>query len=48
MERGELSYSKVRAFTRIADAATEELSEPAQGSWITEARPGDVCPCGRI
>jgi hypothetical protein len=25
MERGELSYSKVRAITRIADAATEEL-----------------------
>ena len=25
MERGELSYSKVRALTRIADAATEEL-----------------------
>ena len=25
MERGELSYSKVRAITRVADAATEEL-----------------------
>src|SRR5512138_1344794 len=25
MERGELSYSKVRAITRIADAATEEI-----------------------
>jgi hypothetical protein len=25
MERGELSYSKVRAVTRVADAATEEL-----------------------
>ena len=25
MERGEVSYSKVRALTRVADAATEEL-----------------------
>src|SRR5688572_28158096 len=25
MERGEVSYSKVRAITRVADAATEEL-----------------------
>jgi hypothetical protein len=25
MERGELSYSKIRAIARVADAATEEL-----------------------